>query len=108
MNTQGAIAAIKAFRDATQGITVSPELVKSRIKVCNSCPMRKSNAGIVGRVSEIMGRLANKHRVPPEVSKYKCGVCSCNLSLLIPAVEPHKDSAEEAEKRPLTCWMKTD
>lgn len=108
MNLLGAISAIRAFKEATQGQTVSPEEIKRRVSVCGNCPARKSNSGIVGRVSQTMGILANKHKVPSDISKFMCSICGCNLSLLIPAVNPHKDSAEEAAKRPLTCWLKPD
>lgn len=106
MNLNGAIAAIKAFREATQGKTVSPEEIKRRVAICASCPKRKSNTGIVGAVSRTMGILANKHKVPADISKYLCGICKCNLSLLIPSITPHKDTTDEDKNRPLTCWMK--
>lgn len=107
MNTQGAIAAIRAFKEATQNNTVTPEVLKERIRVCNACPMRSSNRGVVGRVTETLSRLAIQHKVPSEIAGFKCGVCGCPLSLLAVSLPEnlHKDSEEEAAKRPLTCWL---
>jgi len=109
VNLNGAIAAIKAFREATQGKTVSPEEIKRRVAICTACPKRKSNTGIVGNVSRTMGILANKHKVPSDIAKFMCSVCGCNLSLLIPSINGHKDTPEEAAVRKnLTCWMLTE
>ena len=51
--------------------------------------------------------LASKHRVPSEVHSYGCSVCGCSLVLLLPATpaDLHKDSPEEAAKRPANCWL---
>lgn len=107
MNTQGAVAAIKAFKEATRNHTVTPEILKERIRVCNACPMKVSNRGVVGRVTETLSSLSIKHKVPSEIAGFKCGVCGCPLNLLAVSLPAnlHKDSVEEAAKRPDFCWL---
>ena len=108
MNADGVLAAIKAFKDAVKGDVVDETTLSSRAAICSKCPKRRIKSSIVSRVSKILGDLANKHRVPSEISKYSCGVCGCSLMLLLPATEKdlHKDSPAELKKRPLTCWMR--
>ncbi len=107
INTPGAIAAIRAFKEATKNNTVTPEVLKARLKVCNMCPRKRSNKGIVGRVTERLSQLAIRHKVPNEIAGFKCGVCGCPLSLLAVSLPEnlHKDSVEEAAKRPAFCWL---
>jgi hypothetical protein len=104
----GAMAALKAYADARGGDVVSPEELRDRTAVCRSCPKRKLSSGILTKVSEKLGILANAHRVPKDVSAYSCGVCGCSLMLLLPArgVALHKDTPEEARERPDSCWIK--
>lgn len=110
MRPQDALAAALAFKDAIKGEVVSPEEIIRREKVCSGCPKRKLTRNFTGRVSQILGIIANQHRVPASIKAYSCGVCGCNLMLLIPATEKdqHKDSPAEAKVRPATCWMLTE
>lgn len=104
----GAIAAIKAFTEAINGNVVSPEEVFRRATICAKCPMKRKTTGAPSKISRYLGVLANKHRVPPDLNGQKCNVCGCSLMLLVPATEKdlHKDSPEEAKKRPAVCWIK--
>jgi hypothetical protein len=108
MNITGAIAAIKAFTEAVNGNVVSPDEVFRRATICAKCPMKRRVTGAPSKISRYLGVLANKHRVPADLNGQKCGVCGCSFMLLIPATEDdlHKDSPEEAKKRPDKCWMK--
>jgi hypothetical protein len=107
MIAQGAIAAIKAFTEAVNGNVVPHNEVLRRERVCNRCPMRKKVTGAPSKISRYLGMLASKHRVPSEVHNHACSVCGCSLVLLLPATPPdlHKDSPEEAAKRPKDCWI---
>jgi len=108
MNFQGATAAIKAFREATRGNVVDTQEVTRRAAICGACPKRTFVRGARSEVSQVLGVLANKHRVPPELSGCMCGVCKCSLMLLIPATpaDLHKDTPEELAERPEQCWIK--
>ncbi len=108
MNLTGSIAAIKAFTEAVNGNVVSPEEVFRRAAICNGCPMKRKVTGAPSKISRYLGLLANKHRVPKDIADFKCGVCHCGLTLLLAATKDdlHKDSPEEAKKRPDRCWMK--
>lgn len=101
-------AAALAFKDALKGDVVDDDTIDSRAKICIKCPQRRRVTGIISRVSKILGDIANRHRVPKEIADYKCNICKCSLMLLIPATEKdqHKDSPQEAKRRPLTCWLK--
>lgn len=102
-------AALKAYAEATRGNTVSDREFARRMSVCKTCPKLRRTSGLTGRVSQILGSLSIKHKVPREMSSSSCGVCGCSLLLLVPALPQnlHSDSPEEALKRPSTCWMKT-
>jgi len=108
MNLAGAIAAIKAFTEAVNGNVVSSDEVFRRTDICAKCPMKRKTTGAPSKISRYLGVLANKHRVPADLNGQKCNVCGCSLMLLIPATEAdlHKDSPEEAKKRPASCWIK--
>jgi len=108
LNLAGAVAAIRAFTEAVSGNVVSPEEVSRRTAICNRCPMKRKVTGAPSKISRYLGLLANKHRVSSDLGNHKCNVCGCSLMLLIPATKDdlHKDSPEEAKKRPATCWMK--
>lgn len=101
------IAALNAFKEAVRENTVPTTTLAERLAVCNACPMNQKNSGVKNRVSQILGQLATKHSVPAEISDRSCGVCGCNFSLLLPALPEnlHKDSPEEAAKRPESCWF---
>lgn len=101
-------AALKAYAEATRGNTVSDREFARRMSVCKTCPKLRRTSGLTGRVSQILGSLSIKHRVPREMSSSSCGVCGCSLLLLVPALPKnlHEDSPEEAQKRPNACWMK--
>lgn len=102
-------AALRAYSEATKGNTVSDVEFARRISVCKTCPRLRRVSGLTGRVSQILGSLSIKHKVPRDVSGCSCGVCGCSLLLLAPALPGnlHEDSPEEAKKRPSSCWMKT-
>jgi hypothetical protein len=102
------LAAANAFKDAIKGDVVDDATIASRTEICLKCPKRQRNSGIITRVSKILGDLANRHRVPDSIAGYRCGVCKCSLMLLVPATEKdqHKDSPQEAKRRPASCWMK--
>jgi len=102
------MAAIAAFQRALSGKVVSPEEVRRRHNVCMKCPKRERVGRDMSTISKFLGMLANRHRVPKDVSGSKCGVCGCSLMLLLPATveDLHADSEEESKKRPETCWMK--
>lgn len=112
---KGALAAVKAFAEAVSSNVVAPEEVQRRISICTKggngkpCPRYKiirSPASLSG-LSRIMGRIANKHRVPKEVSNYRCQTCGCSMALLVPArgEELHQDTPEQAAQRPGYCWV---
>jgi hypothetical protein len=102
-------AALRAYTEATKGNTVDAAEFNRRISICKACPKLKRVSGLTGRVSQILGSLSIKHKVPRDVSGSSCGVCGCSLLLLVPALPQnlHKDSPDEAKKRPATCWLKT-
>lgn len=103
----GATAALKAAREATRGNTVDEAILRDRISICNDCPKRERVKGVVGNVGRVLALVANKHKVPKEISDYRCGVCTCPLALLATALPEnlHKDSEAEAAKRPKRCWL---
>jgi hypothetical protein len=107
MNIFGAAAAINAFAEATRGHVVAPGEIVRRAAICAPCPLLRSSSGLAGAVSERLGALASKHRVPPEAHGRACGVCGCSLMMLLPAAGPdlHADSADEAARRPPACWL---
>jgi len=100
-------AAANAFKDAVNGDVVDDKEINRRVTICKACPQRRKVNGFVSRISKLLGDLANRHRVPRDIADYKCGVCGCSLLLLTPATEKdlHKDSPEEAKKRPRQCWL---
>ena len=106
LNLKGAMAAIRAFQEARRGNVVSTTEIVNRGSICAKCPKRVPTTG-VSTVSAVLGRMANKHLVPKDVSQYSCGVCGCSLMLLLPASEEniHKDTAEERTQRPEQCWL---
>jgi hypothetical protein len=108
MNINGAKAAIKAFDHAMRKKTVPDGELMERYRVCKGCPKRRKISGFTSRVSRLLGNIANQHKVPHEFSKYKCGVCNCSFMLLLPALKEdlHKDSPQEAARRPDHCWVK--
>lgn len=103
-----AVKAIRAFREAVRGNVSSAGQVANRAAVCASCSKRVPTTG-VSRMSALLGRLSGKHGVPSSVSGFSCGVCGCNLLLLLPATKEniHQDSEAEAKVRPENCWIKT-
>jgi hypothetical protein len=107
MTPRDSIAAIKAFQHALSGNVVSPEEVRRRGNVCATCPKRERVRNSVSKISRFLGMLANRHRLPKEIKDFACGVCGCSLQLLLPATKEdlHKDSPEEAAKRPEQCWL---
>ena len=107
MRPQDAIAAARAFQDAIKGEVVTADEIARREKICSACPKRKLTRNFTGRMSQVLGMIANRNRVPNSIRSYSCGVCGCNLMLLIPATEKdqHKDSPAEAKQRPAACWM---
>jgi hypothetical protein len=102
-----AAAAAKAFKHAIQGEVVSPDEIRRRGAICNTCPKRQLVRNRSSQVSQKLGLLANRHRVSPEVKDYACGVCGCALLLLLPATpgDLHVDSEKEASERPEKCWL---
>jgi len=102
-----AVAAAKAFKHAIKGDVVSPEEIRRRGAICNTCPKRQRVRSRASQVSQILGLLANRHKVPAEVKDYSCGVCGCALMLLLPATKEdlHVDSEKEAKERPERCWL---
>lgn len=104
---QDARAAALAFTEAVKGNTVSAEEIVNRTLICRTCP-RRGNAVGISRVSVILGKLANKHRVPAELGDSVCRACGCSLLLLIPATKEnlHVDSPAESRRRPGRCWLK--
>lgn len=101
-------AAANAFKDALKGDVVDDTTIASRLAICKGCPQRRKVTGLVSRISKILGDIANRHRVPKDIADYKCNVCGCSLMLLAPATDKdlHKDSPQEAKKRPGHCWLK--
>ena len=110
MNPNGATAALKAFGHAMKKDTATPAQVLERAKICKTCPHRRKISGMRSQLSRFLGTVANHHKVPQDISKYKCGVCSCSFMLLVPAkVEDlHVDTPAEAAQRPDHCWVKKE
>jgi hypothetical protein len=108
MKPSDILAAANAFKDALKGDVVDDATIASRTAICLKCPQRRKVTGVVSRVSKILGDIANRHRVPKEIADYRCNICKCSLMLLIPATEKdqHKDSPQEAKRRPASCWLK--
>ena len=107
MNIVGAKAAMTAFTHATRGETVNEDELMRRHRICLACPMLRQKSGAETQVSAILGGLANRHKVPRDVSKKMCGVCGCSMLLLLPALpaDLHKDTEEEESVRPDRCWV---
>jgi|TARA_R110002167_G_scaffold150637_2_gene344387 hypothetical protein len=108
MNIPGAVAAIKAFKQASKGDTVNEIEILRRTAICSVCPVRQLSTGVVSRVSQTLGVIANRHRVHRELRDYRCGVCKCALMLLIPSKVSHVDTPAELLTRPAECWVLTD
>lgn len=108
MNLTGATSALKAFTHATRGKTVDEIELLRRHSICLGCPMLHQKSGAETQASAILGSLANRHKVPRDVSKKMCGVCKCSMLLLLPALpeDLHKDTHEEDEARPANCWVR--
>lgn len=100
-------AAARAFVEATKGDVVSTEEISKRARICKACPLRVRTSG-VGRVSQILGNIANKNRLPSELKDYACSVCGCSMQLLLCAKNPHTDSEKERARRlkgNKNCWL---
>lgn len=108
MNPADILAAANAFKAALKRDVVDAATIACRTEVCKKCPLRARSTGIKTRVSQILGNLANKHKVPADIADYACAVCDCSLMLLVPSTDKdqHKDSPEEKKKRPASCWLK--
>jgi len=108
MTPHDSVAAIKAFCHAIKGDVVSPEEVRRRSGICETCPKRERVSKVKTQVSKFLGMVASRYRVSSDTKDYCCGVCHCSLLLLLPATKEdlHVDSAEESAARPETCWMK--
>ena len=107
-----ALAALNAFREATNGNVVSPEEATRRANICAApCPMkRRIKVRPMDQLGRALGLMANKHRVPDELQGYKCGACGCPLLNLIPCLPAtlHRDSPDEAATRQReapACWL---
>jgi hypothetical protein len=100
------LAAINAYAEATKKNVVDTTTIEERSRICLGCPQRVKTRGM-SRVSKILGVLSGKHGVDKGVSDFSCNVCSCSLLLLLPALKEnlHKDTPEEAKKRPEYCWI---
>lgn len=101
--------AAKAFIEATRGDVVPDDVIAARTRICRNCPLRVPATG-TGRVSQVLGKLANENKVDKNISGYKCSVCGCALLLLLPAKEPHVDSDKERARRlkgNKGCWLLT-
>lgn len=99
--------ALRAYKAATRLETVSDMVATERANVCLRCPQRKKTTGI-SRISRFLSELARQHNVDKNISNFSCGICSCNLQLLLSALPEnlHKDSPEQKAKRAKTkCWM---
>ena len=105
MVLRGAMAALKAYKEAARGDTVDAEVLKSRIMTCKGCPQYRKRSGLAGRISSALGRSVNKNKVPDAIKDYACGVCGCSLVLLAPSKTPHQDTEAQADLRPASCWM---
>lgn len=107
MKPSNIIAAANAFQAATRGDVVPVEVISQRARICKGCPARAKAQG-VGRVSKILGDIANKHRVDKDISGFQCSICGCSMMLLLPSTKPHQDSPKERERRKKinpNCWM---
>ena len=112
MNFPGAVAALKAFQQASTGDVVSEVELMRRISICNAkptpCPRRRKSTSIITKASQVLGVLANRNRVPRDVADYSCSVCKCSFMLLLPSKAFHDDTDEELKMRPAECWLLTD
>ena len=108
MKLNDAISAVNAFRAAKRKDVVPPIIIIERAAICGACPKRVDSKGIVSNISKALGMLANRHRVPNEIKNFSCGVCGCNFTLLLPALDEdvHKDTVEERADRPEECWIR--
>lgn len=104
MNVSGAIAAMKAFKEAATGDVVPVDEISRRSRICEACPMKQRATGAATRASQTLGLIANKNRVPVSVKNFKCGVCGCALLLLLPSKTLHTDTEEQRKLRPKGCW----
>lgn len=107
LTPRDALTAAKAFTHALSGDVVSADEIRRRAAICSTCPQRKLVRNRTSQISQTLGMIANRHRVPRDIKDYACGVCGCSLMLLIPATKKdlHEDSPEESEKRPERCWL---
>lgn len=111
ISLKDATAAAKAFTEARDGNVVDVETLKTRASICVNCPMKQLiKLTPRDQASKVLGLMANKHRVPDALKRYRCGVCRCALMLLTPALPEHlhRDNPEEAEvraKRAPNCWL---
>lgn len=97
----------RAFIEATRGEVVSVSEIDARARLCKNCPARVRTRG-VGRVSEILGQIANKNKLPSDLKDFSCSVCGCAFQLLIPSTKPHVDSDRERARRIKLndkCWI---
>ena len=111
MKIQAAIAAARAFKDATLNDTAPPETIAARAEVCGVCPMRVPARGLAVRVEKALAAVAVTHGKPEILHGQMCGVCKCPLLLLVPDKHevPHEDSKKEKAKRlrkAPKCWMR--
>lgn len=111
MNLKGFTAASKAFIEASRGEVVSQDHMAARFSVCQrgvtgqGCPRYTNKKPIMTRISAILGRMVNKHRVPDAIAKKSCGACGCSMLLLIPSKVLKPDSERQAALRPSWCWV---
>lgn len=106
MNFAGATAAIRAFKEASRNNAVDESELMRRYKICEKCPKLGNVVG-VSVASQVLGRIANKNKVPRHVHKKRCNVCSCAMLLLLPTKPEHlhKDTPEQKAERPANCWL---
>ena len=107
VNITGAKAAAKAFSEAIRGDVAPPEEIQRRTNICTQCPRYQKKMSATTKVSLLLGRLANKNRVPGKLAKSRCGACKCSLMLLLPSKTPHPDTPEQYALRWEKCWALT-
>lgn len=112
ISLKSAADALRAFVQARNGNTVDAPTLKRRMDICSApCPKRQLIKSTPrDAASRILAMMANSNRVPDDIKRYKCGVCSCPLMLLGPALPEHlhQDSPEEAKERARyapNCWL---
>lgn len=107
MNLPGAKAAAKAFFEAKKGDVVDEAEIMRRTQICGACPRKGRRSSAITAVSRMLGYVANKHRVPDEISRFRCNACNCSFMLMIPSKTLHPDTPEEEALRPSQCWVLT-